>query len=140
MIVIDTSAIVAIARLEPEASEFSRVLERTPGKLMAVPTYLETVFVMAGLAPTKGIAFLQGLVADTLITLVPFGTQELDVAVEARLKYARGSGHAAKLNFGDCFAYALAKTRGFPLLFKGDDFIHTDIEPALKPVSPTGRA
>ncbi len=139
MIVIDTSVIVAIARREPEALEFSNVLERTPGKLMAVPTYLETVFVMAGLAPTKGIAFLQGLVADTLITLVPFSTQELDAAVEARMKYARGSGHAAKLNFGDCFSYALAKTRRFPLLFKGDDFIHTDIEPAVKRISPAGK-
>jgi ribonuclease VapC len=78
-------------------------------------------------------AFLQGLVSDTLIALVPFGERELDVAIEARLRFSRGSGHVAKLNFGDCFAYALAKTRKLPLLFKGDDFLHTDIEPALKP-------
>ena len=131
--VIDTSVIVAIARREPEALAFSKLLEQTPGKLMATPTYLECAFVMAGFAPTKGMAFLQGLVSDTLITLVPFGERELDIAIEARLKFSRGSGHAAKLNFGDCFAYALAKTRNLPLLFKGDDFIHTDIEPALKP-------
>ncbi|PWK70742.1 type II toxin-antitoxin system VapC family toxin [Aminobacter sp. AP02] len=131
--VVDTSVIVAIARGEPEALAFSKMLEQTPNKLMAVPTYLECVFVLAGIAPTKGLEFLRGLVADTLITLVPFGEQELEAAVAARMQYSRGSGHAAKLNFGDCFAYALAKTRNVPLLFKGDDFIHTDIEPALRP-------
>jgi ribonuclease VapC len=131
--VVDTSAIVAIARREPETLAFSRLLAQTPGKLMAAPTYLECAFVLAGIAPTKGLAFLQGLVSDTLITLVPFGERELEVAIEARLRFSRGSGHAAKLNFGDCFAYALAKTRRLPLLFKGDDFIHTDIEPAVKP-------
>lgn len=131
--VVDTSVIVAIARREPEALAFSKMLAETPGKLMAVPTYLECVFVLAGVAPTRGLAFLQGVVSDTLITLVPFGEQELEAAIEARVKFSRDSGHAAKLNFGDCFAYALAKTRNVPLLFKGDDFIHTDIEPALKP-------
>lgn len=131
--VIDTSAMVAIARDEPEARAFSMLLAETPGKLMGMPTYLECAFVLAGIAPTKGMEFLQGLVTDTLITLVPFGAEELDVAVEARLKFSRGSGHPAKLNFGDCFAYALARTRNLPLLFKGDDFVHTDVEPALKP-------
>jgi ribonuclease VapC len=133
MMVVDTSAIVAIARREQEALAFSSLLERTPGKLMAAPTYLECAFVLTGLAPTKGMAFLQGLVAGTLISLVPFGERELEAAVEARLRFSRRSGHVAKLNFGDCFSYALAKTRRLPLLFKGDDFIHTDIEPALKP-------
>lgn len=131
--VIDTSAVVAIARREPEALLFSKLLEQTPGKLMAAPTYLECAFVLAGIAPTKGMAFLQGLVSDTLITLIPFGEQELNAAIAARLKFSRGSGHAAKLNFGDCFSYALAKTRNLPLLFKGEDFVHTDIESALKP-------
>ncbi len=131
--VIDTSVIVAIARNEPEALTFSTLLATTPGKFIAAPTYLECAFVMSGLAPNRGLTFLQALVADTLIEIVPFGPTELEVAVGARLKFSRGSGHVAKLNFGDCFAYALAKTRRLPLLFKGDDFIHTDIEPALKP-------
>ena len=87
---------------------------------------------MAGLAPSKGLPFLRSLVADTLILVVPFGERELEVAVDARLRFSRGSGHAAKLNFGDCFSYALARTRNLPLLFKGDDFIHTDVVPALK--------
>ena len=131
--VVDTSAIVAIARGEPEALAFSEMLARTPGKLIAAPSYLECAFVLAGLAPTKGLPFLQGLVSDTLITIVPFGERELEAAMDARRTFSRGSGHAAKLNFGDCFAYALARTRNLPLLFKGNDFVHTDIEPALKP-------
>ena len=130
--VIDTSAIVAIARGEPEAAIFSKLLEQTPGKLMAAPTYLECAFVMAGIAPRKGMKFLRDLVADTLTTVVAFGPRELEAAVEARLRFSRGSGHAAKLNFGDCFAYALAKTRNLPLLFKGEDFARTDIVPALR--------
>ena len=128
--VVDTSAIVAIARGEPEALAFSEMLARTPGKLIAAPSYLECAFVMAGLAPTKGLPFLQGLVSDTLITIVPFGERELEAAMDARRKFSRGSGHAAKLNFGDCFAYALARTRNLPLLFKGNDFVHTDIPSA----------
>lgn len=131
--VVDSSAIIAIARREPEALVFSAALATTPGKLMAIPTYLECAFVLAGFAPTKGMTFLKGIVSDTLITLVPFGPAELDAALDARLRLSRGSGHPAKLNFGDCFAYALAKARGLPLLFKGDDFIHTDIVPALPP-------
>lgn len=88
---------------------------------------------LGGLAPTKGLAFLRDLVADTLITVEPFGPDQLDIALQARQKFSRGSGHPAKLNFGDCFSYALARTRNLPLLFKGEDFIHTDIEPAMKP-------
>ncbi|MBK8457888.1 MAG: type II toxin-antitoxin system VapC family toxin [Phyllobacteriaceae bacterium] len=129
--VIDTSAIVAIARLEPEAAAFSGLLAATPDKIMAMPTYLESVFVLAGLAPNKGVPFLEGIVADAGIELVPFGRRELDLAIEARLRYGRGAGHKARLNFGDCFSYALAKSRNLPLLFKGDDFTHTDVEPAL---------
>ncbi len=131
--VVDTSAIVAIARREPEALVFSQMLERTPGKLIAAPTYLECAFVMAGIAQTKGMAFLKGLVSDTLMEVVPFGERELEAAIEARLRFSRGSGHPAKLNFGDCFAYALAKTRNLPLLLKDDDFTRTDIESALRP-------
>jgi ribonuclease VapC len=131
--VIDSSVIIALARREPEAEDFSTILANTPGKLMAAPTYLECAFVLAGVAPTRGMDFLRDLIADTLTTVVPFGRAELDIALECRLRFSRGSGHRAKLNFGDCFAYALAKSRNLPLLFKGDDFVHTDIEPALKP-------
>lgn len=130
--VVDTSAVIAIARLEPEALAFSKMLEQTPDKLMAVPTYLECAFVLAALAPSTGLAFLEELISDTLIALVPFGEPELALAIDGRVRFGRGSGHKAKLNFGDCFAYGLARSRNVPLLFKGDDFTHTDIEPAFK--------
>ena len=130
MMVVDTSAIVAIARREAEAEAFSDLLEKTPGKLMAAPTYLECAFVLGGVAPNKGVDFLRSLVADTLIALVPFGMDELKVAVAARHRFSRGSGHPAKLNFGDCMAYAVAKAHGVPLLYKGDDFAQTDIASA----------
>lgn len=129
--VVDSSAIIAIARREPESHDFSRLLAEVPGKLIAAPTYLQCAFVMARLAPRTGLPFLRGLVADTFITIVPFGEGELEFALEAQAKFSRGSGHRAKLNFGDCFSYALARTRNLPLLFKGDDFVHTDIEPAI---------
>ena len=129
--VIDSSAIIAIARREPEARDFSALLASVPGKVIAAPNYLECAFVLANLAPNKGLPFLRDLVSDTLISIVPFGETELEFAMEARAKFGRGSGHRAKLNFGDCFSYALAKTRNLPLLFKGDDFVHTDIEPAV---------
>lgn len=64
---------------------------------------------------------------------VAFDVDQLAAARVAYSRYGRGSGHPARLNMGDCFSYALAKSRNLPLLFKGDDFIHTDIEPALKP-------
>ena len=65
--------------------------------------------------------------------IVPVLPEDAEIAADAFLRFGRGSGHKAQLNFGDCFSYALAKSRNLPLLFKGDDFIHTDIEPALKP-------
>jgi ribonuclease VapC len=131
--VVDTSAIVAISRMEAEAQAFSELLATTPGKLMAAPTYLECAIVLSALAPNVGVKFLRELVADTLITVVPFGSAELEAAIGAHSRYGRGSGHPAKLNFGDCFAYALAKNRDLPLLFKGHDFSLTDLRPAWSP-------
>lgn len=78
-------------------------------------------------------AELQVLIDRLELTVVPFDLAQLEVARLAYSRYGRGSRHRADLNMGDCFAYALAKTRNLPLLFKGDDFIHTDIESALKP-------
>ena len=68
----------------------------------------------------------------TGLRVVPFTPAQYALAREAHRRFGRGSGHPARLNFGDCFSYALAKDSGEPLLFKGDDFLHTDIEPALK--------
>lgn len=87
---------------------------------------------MTGFAGEVGPRAVQELCAGLLLEVVPVDMQ-VHIGYEAFLQYGRGSSHRASLNFGDCFAYALAKTRNLPLLFKGDDFIHTDIVPALSP-------
>ena len=129
--VIDTSAIVAIAMLEEEADTFSHLLASTPGKLISTATRFECASVLLSLKPIHGLKFLDDLLADTLVETVPFDTAHLSVAIDARRRFGGGTGHRAALNMGDCFSYALAKAFDLPLLFKGNDFIHTDITPAI---------
>ncbi|MEO3997516.1 type II toxin-antitoxin system VapC family toxin [Mesorhizobium sp. CAU 1732] len=89
--------------------------------------------VMASDKSPRGIERLNLLIEKASIDIVPTSESDAVAGIAAHMRYGKGSGHKAKLNFGDCFAYALAKSRNLPLLFKGDDFIHTDIEPAQKP-------
>jgi ribonuclease VapC len=131
LVVIDTSAIIAIALLEEEAERFSHSLAITPGKLISAATRFECASVIMTLKPVYGLGFLDDLLADTLVDTIAFDASQLSAAIEARRKFGRGAGHRAALNMGDCFSYALAKSRNLPLLFKGNDFIHTDIRPAL---------
>lgn len=129
--VIDTSALIAIAQQEPEARQFSDLLAVTPGKLISAATRFECACVIMALRPLHGLNFINTLLADTLVETVDFDLTQLEAATDARRRYGRGSGHRAALNMGDCYAYALAKTRNLPLLFKGDDFRQTDIVPAV---------
>lgn len=129
--VVDSSAIVAIALQESEAEAFSVALAETAPKLMSIVTYFETASVLLQKRPVNGLNFVEDVVRETLIELVPFDQDQIDTAISARRQYGRGMGHPAQLNFGDCISYALAKTRNLPLLFKGDDFVHTDIRSAL---------
>ncbi len=132
MIVVDTSAIFAFLAGEPEAEDMAR---RMYGEqiLVCAPTWAETGIVVSNRLGLDGLDRLQRLAGALQFDVVAFDRDLADAAVDAHRRYGRGSGHEANLNFGDCFAYALAKSRNLPLLFKGDDFIHTDIEPALKP-------
>ncbi|GAA2881310.1 ribonuclease VapC [Aminobacter niigataensis] len=131
MIVIDTSALFAFLAAEPEAEDVARVMYGSP-VLVCAPTWAETGIVVSNRLGPDGLDRLQQL-AQALQFDVAFDRGLADAAVDAHRRFGRDSGHLANLNFGDCFAYALAKTRNVPLLFKGDDFIHTDIVPALKP-------
>ena len=131
--VVDTSVAMAILRGEPEAGALLDVLASADQRLMSAGSYLEAGIVMAHGPDPEGIELLRKLVDLAEIEIVAMTKEEADVGMEAHRLFGRGSGHPAKLNFGDCFAYALAKTRKLPLLFKGDDFVHTDVEPALKP-------
>lgn len=129
MIVVDSSAIVAVVLDEPEAPEFGRILARTSA-VMSVASHLETSVVIDGRGDAVLSRRFDDLIREADVRVVPVTVRQGEIARRAYQDFGRGSGHAARLNFGDCFAYALARDRGEPLLFKGDDFIHTDITPA----------
>jgi ribonuclease VapC len=130
-LVVDTSALIAVIRSEAEAAQIIDFLGRTDQRFLSAATLLEASIVTAGKGsePER----LNMLVQQVAFDVVPFSAGEASIGAEAFRKFGKGSGHPAKLNFGDCFAYALAKSRNLPLLFKGDDFVHTDIKSALKP-------
>ena len=131
--VIDTSALIAILKQEPDAAEIIACLGGAERRLLSAGTALECGIVVASKFGPLGRERLSQLIRLSGIEIVPFDEAQVRIGIDARLRYGRGSGNSAKLNFGDCFAYALAKARNLPLLFKGDDFIHTDVEPALGP-------
>ncbi len=130
--VIDTSAIVAILLDESDSELFRRHLDVHLNPVISVATLHELYCVVKREGFTDGTKQSNTLLSLIEPELVPFDVEQLAVARDAYTAYGRGSGHPANLNMGDCFSYALAKSRNLPLLFKGDDFGHTDIEPALK--------
>jgi ribonuclease VapC len=132
-VVVDTSAVIAIMKAEPEAGAVADIIATAGAAIVSMATLFEmhcvTIRSQGGIEPSE----MQMLLDKLELTPVPFDELQLNAARDAYARYGRGSRHAADLNMGDCFSYALAKTRNLPLLFKGDDFIHTDVEPALKP-------
>ncbi|SNR45758.1 type II toxin-antitoxin system VapC family toxin [Blastococcus mobilis] len=129
--IVDTSAIVAILRGEPDADTYIQALATAGEARTSAATYLETAVVVdANRDPVLSGRF-DDLVAAVPITVEPVTRQHADIARQAYRNFGKGSGHPARLNFGDCFAYALARATGEPLLFKGVDFSHTDVAPAL---------
>ncbi len=132
MIVIDSSAFVAILRVEPEAAEFTRIIGQVGVCLVSAVSLLETSMVMAGrTGTTEDWTELDELIADAAIDIVPHDRRLAAAAREAFLRYGKGR-HPAALNMGDWATYAHAQTRMVPLLFKGDDFSRTDVEPAWR--------
>jgi ribonuclease VapC len=126
-VIVDTSAVVAIARMEPDGPRYVEAMRDARPQISAA-TVLECALV---LRPELS-DLLDELLSEAGVTIVPFDAHQLAAARVGMARYGRGSGSPARLNYGDCFSYALAKTAGSPLLFKGDDFTHTDIEPALR--------
>lgn len=133
MIALDSSAIVAILKQEEDASRIALVLAEERRLLMSAGSYIECAIVADSKLGVQGLKAFDALLAHLKVELVPVDERQARLGVEAHRRFGRGSGHPAKLNFGDCFSYALARSRGLPLLFKGGDFVHTDIQPALKP-------
>ena len=131
--VIDTSAIVAIIFAEPERRTFLDMLaSEIPLSLSAVTFYESSVVVTGKKRDRAAVRFVDGLIDHFTIEIVPVDMDHSVAAREAYFKFGRG-WHVAGLNFADCFSYSLAKTRNEPLLFKGDDFLKTDIVPAWRP-------
>lgn len=131
MIAVDTSALLAIVFAEPEREAFLEVLKREEAALISTVSVLEARMVVHGRRGQRAVVLLDDLLRLPLFELAAPGKDEADAAYAAFVAYGKGSGHPAGLNFGDVFSYALAKTRGLPLLYKGDDFAQTDIASAI---------
>jgi ribonuclease VapC len=129
--IIDSSVIVAIMRDEPELDLFTKAIQNADTRRMSAASYVEAAIVIdAGRSPVASRRFDQ-LVRASGIIIEPLTERQALIAREAYRDFGRGSGNPAKLNFGDCFAYALAIDLNEPLLFKGDDFRSTDVKAAL---------
>jgi ribonuclease VapC len=129
--IIDTSAIVAILRDEASASDYALAIEKTRSRRISAANFVETALVIDGSRDPIASRRFDEFFNEANISVEPVTLEQARLAREAYRDFGKGSGHPAKLTFGDCFAYALAKATGEPLLFKGDDFIHTDISSAL---------
>ena len=129
--VIDTSALIAILQDEPERAEFNRAIEAAERRALSVVSFVEASMVIETRYGADGIRDLDLLIAKAGIELVPVDTNQAHAARNAFRIYGKGR-HPAGLNFGDCFPYALARTEGEPLLFKGLDFSKTDVAPVAE--------
>jgi len=125
-VVIDTSALVALLGMEPEAARIAAALESDPNRLLSAATLIEVGIVIESRYGIAGARELDLLVAKAGLVIESVTAEQADVAREAWRRFGKGR-HSASLNYGDCFSYALAKVKGEPLLFKGEDFPQTDI-------------
>ena len=125
--IVDTSALVAILRLEDDGGLYEQAIERSPANRISAGTYLEASIVIDRARDPLVSRRLDEFLAEGAFVIEPITASQARIAREAYRDFGKGSGHPAGLNFGDCFAYALAREMREPLLFKGDDFRHTDI-------------
>jgi ribonuclease VapC len=129
--IIDTSAIIAILRNESGAKDCALAIEKTSVRRISAANFVEAALVIDGSRDPIASRRFDELLKEASIGVEPVTLDQARIARAAYRDFGKGSGHPARLNLGDCFAYALAKAVSEPLLFKGDDFIHTDIVPAL---------
>ena len=128
--IVDSSAIVAVVFREAESDRFQRVISDATTRQMSVANYFEAAMVIEGRMEEEGARELDNYLESAGIDLVLVSVEQAHAARLAWRRYGKGN-HPAGLNFGDCFAYALAEIVGEPLLYKGDDFALTDVESAL---------
>jgi ribonuclease VapC len=128
--VVDTSALLAVLLEEPDGALFLARLSSTPRLLLSAANWLELGIVIDGRKGPQWLADLDAFLEGLDIAVVPVSLSQARIALDAYRRYGKGN-HPASLNFGDCFAYALARDRDLPLLFKGEDFSQTDLRPAM---------
>jgi ribonuclease VapC len=130
-VIVDSSALIAILNEEPLAPKCFEALLASPVIRMSAANLLEAAIAMdRHPSPILGPA-LDDLIARLGIAIEPVTLSQIVIARDAHRRFGRGTGHPARLNFGDCFAYALAKDLDEPLLFIGQDFVHTDVRRVL---------
>lgn len=125
--IIDTSALIAIVKLEPDGVVYESALQTSPINRISAATYLEASIVIDRARDPVVSRRLDELLTEAAIIIEPVTESQARIARDAYRDFGKGSGHPAGLNVGDCFAYALAQELDEPLLFKGDDFGQTDI-------------
>ena len=129
--IIDTSALVAILRAEPAAEICARAIEGAAERRISAVNFVEAAVVIDGSRDPIASRRFDDLLKAARVGIEPVTEIQARLARDTYRDFGKGSGHSAKLNFGDCFAYALAKTTGESLLFIGADFAHTDIMSAI---------
>ena len=130
--IINTSAIVAILRAEPDAPALAGAIAAARVRRVSAVNYVEAAAVIYGSQSPVASRRFDDFVREGQLVIEPVTPEQARIAREAYRDFGKGSGHAAQLNFGDCFAYALARALGEPLLFKGDDVRYTDLAPAIE--------
>jgi len=129
--IVDTSALIAILKNEPEAQAFSETIEAAKVVRISAASYLESNIVVGRCKDPILTARLEEILENPGVQIEPVTAVQAKIAWEAYRDFGKGSGQRANLNFGDCFSYALARDKREPLLYKGDDFVHTDLRSAL---------
>ena len=128
--IVDSSALVAVIKREPDWAALSDHMKIAGRLRMSAASYLETAIVIDGRRDAVMSAQLDDVIDEIGIVIEPVTVEQAKIARQAYQNFGKGSGHPANLNFGDCFSYALAREKREPMLWKGDDFGHTDIRPA----------
>ena len=129
--IIDTSAVIAILGDEPDRPDFERAIAHAARPRMSAAAFVEVAIVVDSRGNPLLSRVFDDFIADAEIVVESVTASQAKIAREAYRDFGRGSGHPARLNFGDCFSYALAKDADDDLLFKGNDFTHTDVRSAL---------
>jgi ribonuclease VapC len=129
--ILDSSALIAMLTSEEDGDALSQVLDGAEAVRMSAASYLETSIVIDAHRDAALSARLDDMILDSEIVIEPVTAVQARIARQAYRDFGKGSGHKANLNFGDCFSYALAREKREPILYKGDDFVHTDLRSAL---------